>query len=109
MEEAKLRGMYTSWIWSQGSHSQTWSIDFPPQYVLAINVISKFGGGGVGNTGILSYRIRNPDGSDSTVPLASQGQGNTPTSFQADQVTNIVFEVWTSDAFAYATPMVTFW
>lgn len=104
-----MNGMSVSWMWSTGHYSVTHSFDFPPTFVLATTAIAKFSGDGTGRAGILSFRVRQPDGSDQTIQLASPGAGDSPASTSADKMTNILFEVWTDGAFAYATPTVTFW
>jgi hypothetical protein len=104
-----MQGMSCGWMWSTGNYSVTQSFDFPPTFTLATISISKFAGDGTGRAGILSFRTRNADGSDQTTVLAGSGAGDAPALFSSDRVTNVVFELWTHDAFAYAVPMVTFW
>lgn len=103
-----MNGMTTSWLWSSGNYSQTWTINFSPRWTHAYVMLSKYGGDGTARAGILKYRYRLSSGADKTVVLASSGSSS-PTQFAHSQVTSVTFEVWSFDAFGYATPVLTYW
>ena len=104
-----MNGMTTSWLWASGTYTQTLTLDFSPRWTHAYIMLSKYGGDGTARAGILSYRYRKPSGADKTVTLSAPEQGSAPTEFAHDQVTSVTFEVWTFEAFGYATVVLTYW
>jgi hypothetical protein len=107
-----MNGMMTSYMWASGEYDETGAFDFSPAYTLALVTLSKVGTSGYGGyteAGILAYRRMTSSDTAETVTLSAAGQGATPTSFADDQVCSVTFEVWSFDAYGYATVELTFW
>ncbi len=110
-----LSGMRTIGITAGGSggNSATVDIDFPPVYTVVAITISRMGtSGGVARAGILNFRFRNSDGSDSQVdfPGGPDDPFNAlPAAVSHDQMTHVTMQVETFDAWTRGLCTTYFW
>ena len=100
---------------SSGLGSTTIDLDFGPVFSLVTITISRFNVGGdlnVARAGILNFRFRNPDGSDTTVafPAGPSDPINAlPAAVSHDQMTHVTMQVLTFDCFTRGLCTVFHW
>jgi hypothetical protein len=102
-----LVGMRTIGVWvgSNNLATTTVDLDFAPVYTgVTVSISRLFGGGdlNIARAGILNYRFRNPDGSDSEVdfPAGPNDPINAlPAAVWHDQMTHVTMQLLVYDTF----------
>jgi hypothetical protein len=105
-----LTGLRTLGVWqgSQDTATTTIDLDFPPAFSQVTVTLSRFNVGGdfdVARAGILNFRFRNPDHSESTVafPAGPNDPINAlPAAVGHDQMTHVTMQLLTFNCFTRA-------
>lgn len=103
-----MKGMLSSSLFASGTSTGTLSVNFAPSRIHAYIALDKYGGDGTSRAGILAYARRKPDNTDEAIVIG-QFNGYSPPHFADDNVTGIVYQIWSWQAYGEATLIVTFW
>lgn len=100
-----MKGMWTSTIQATGDFSGSLTFDFPERPTHAFVALGKYAGDGTIRQGVRKYTYK----ASGTTKTKKFDPAELPTYAHHNAMTSITFDIWSFEAMAVSTIVLTFW